>query len=136
MKRILRVLRQVGAGLLGFVVIEVTTTAGFTPLGGIIEVTFPLRIQVLATLIAIASGLLGGMAATWAGGGVSRLPLAITAGIIAVESTFIIAFRRGANPVWFEFFGAATLLGATIAGGLLVRRAALARRVRVSAPAS
>lgn len=62
-------------------------------------------------------------------------PGVVTAGVIALESTYIIAFRRGANPVWFEFFGAATLLGATIAGGLLLRRIFAARRARI-APAS
>lgn len=131
----LRIPWRVGAGLLGFVVIEAATAAGFTPLGGIIEVTFPLHIQVLATLVAIVSGLLGGIAATLAGGGLSLLPVSITAGIIAVESTYIIAFRRGANPIWFEFFGAATLFGATIAGALLVGWVFRARRARVSAPA-
>jgi hypothetical protein len=124
----LRVLWRIGAGLVGFVVIEVATTAGFTPLGGIIMVTAPLRIHILATLVAIVAGLLGGMAASLSGGGRSLLPLCVTAGIIAVESTFIIGWRRGANPVWFEFFGAATLLGATIAGGLAVRRWFLARQ--------
>jgi len=128
----LGLLRRIGAGLLGFVVIEVATTVGFTPLGGIIMVTAPMRIQILATLVAIVSGLLGGMAASFAGGGASLLPVSIAAGIIAVESTYIITFRRGANPVWYEFFGAATLLGATIAGGLLIRRMALARRSRVA----
>jgi hypothetical protein len=124
----LRVLWRIGAGLVGFVVIEVATTVGFTPLGGIIMVTAPLRMHILATLVAIVSGLLGGMAASLSGGGVSLLPLCVTAGIITAESTFIIAFHRGTNPVWFEFFGAATLLGATIAGGLLVRRWFLARQ--------
>ena len=128
----LGLLRRIGAGLLGFVVIEVATTVGFTPLGGIIMVTAPMRIQILATLVAIVSGLLGGMAASFAGGGASLLPVSIAAGIIAVESTYIITFRRGANPVWYEFFGAATLLGATMAGGLLIRRMALARRSRVA----
>ena len=131
----LRIPWRVGAGLLGFVVVEVATTAGFTPLGGIIEVTFPMRIQILATLVAIVSGLLGGAAASLAGGGRSLLPVGITAGIIAVESTYIIAYRRGANPIWFEFFGAATLFGATVVGGFLVRRAFQARRARISSPA-
>jgi len=127
----LRLLRRIGAGLAGFVVVEVATTIGFTPLGGIIQVTMPLRTHVLATLVAIVAGLLGGSAAMLAGGGVSLLPVGITAGIIAVESTYIIAYQRGANPVWFEFFGAATLFGATVAGGFLVRRIFTARRARV-----
>ena len=131
----LRILWRVGAGLVGFVVIEVATTVGFTPLGGIIMVTAPLRIHILATLVAIVAGLLGGMAASLSGGGASLLPLCVTAGIIAAESTFIIVYRRGSNPVWFEFFGAATLLGATIAGGLLVRRWVLARQARRFRPA-
>lgn len=129
-RSVLGVLRRIGAGLLGFIVIEVATTVGFTPLGGIIMVTAPMRIQILATLVAIVSGLLGGMAASLAGGGASLLPVSISAGIIAIESTYILAFKRGANPLWYEFFGAATLLGATIAGGLLIRRIALAKRSR------
>jgi hypothetical protein len=131
----LRVLWRIGASLVGFVAIEVATTVGFTPLGGIIMVTAPLRIHIIATLVAIVSGLFGGMAASLAGGGVSRLPVLLTASLIAVESTFIIAFRRGTNPVWFEFFGAATLLGATIVGGLVVRRWVLARQTGRVRPA-
>jgi hypothetical protein len=134
MQRSLRILWRIGAGLVGFVVVEAATTIGFTPLGGIIQVTMPLRIHVLATLVAILSGLVGGAAATLAGGGVSLLPVGITAGIIAVESTFIIGWRRGANPVWFEFFGAATLIGATVAGGILVHRRSRARRARLALP--
>jgi p-aminobenzoyl-glutamate transporter AbgT len=128
----LRLLWRIGAGLVGFVVVEVATTVGFTPLGGIIQVTMPLRIHILATLVAIVAGLLGGSAATLAGGGVSLLPVGITAGIIAVESAYIIAYHRGANPVCFEFFGAATLFGATLAGGFLVRHMATARRTRLA----
>jgi hypothetical protein len=134
MQRSLRILWRIGAGLVGFVVVEAATTIGFTPLGGIIQVTMPLRIHVLATLVAILSGLVGGAAATLAGGGVSLLPVGITAGIIAVESTFIIGWRRGANPVWFEFFGAATLIGATVAGGILVHRRSRVRRARLALP--
>ena len=127
MGSILRVLWRVGAGLVGFAVIEIATTVGFTPLGGIIMVTAPMRVHILATLVAIVAGLLGGTASSLAGGGRSLLPLCVTAAVIAAESTFIIGWRRGSNPVWFEFFGAATLLGATIVGGLLVRRIAFAR---------
>ncbi len=124
----LRVLWRFVAGFAGFVVIEIATIVGFTPLGGIIEVSAPIHIHVLATLVAIVSGLLGGAAGTLAGGGGSRIPVLVTAAIILVESTFIVLYRRGANPIWFEVGGAATLLGATLVGGLLVRRAILARR--------
>ncbi len=133
--RFLRIAWRIAAGLAGFFVIEIGTTVGFEPLGGIIQVTAPLRVHVLATLVAIVSGLLGGIAASVAGGGASRVPVLVTSAIVAVESAYVIIYLRGANPVWFELGGGATLLGATLVGGLLVRRWLVARRRSRSASA-
>jgi hypothetical protein len=129
---ILHAIWRIAAGFFGFFVIQVATTAGFAPLGDIIQVTAPLRIHVLATLVAVVSGLAGGLAATLAGGGVSRVPVIVTSMIVAAESTYIVLYLRGQNPVWFEVLGAGTLLGATLAGGLLTRRWVLAWRARRS----
>jgi hypothetical protein len=129
---LLRALWRIAAGFFGFFVIQVATTAGFAPLGDIIQVTAPFRIHVLATLVALVSGVAGGLAATLAGGGASRVPVIVTSMIVTAESTYIVLYLRGHNPVWFEVLGAGTLLGATVAGGLLARRWVLARRARRS----
>lgn len=121
-KRVLVFLRSLGAAFAGYATIIVATTAGFTPLGGIIHLSAPLRIQFLATAVAIASGILGGMVAGWVGGRSAIRHAFGTAAFLAVESTVLIGFKPSADPLWFDIFGAATLITATVAGGYLWSR--------------
>ena len=115
----LGLLRSLGAALGGYAAIIVATTLGFTPLGGIIHLSAPLRVHALATVVAIVSGILGGMVAGWIGG---RFPVRHALGAAAcvvIESSLIIGLRRGTDPLWFEVLGAATLVLATVSGGYL-----------------
>jgi len=119
LRRTLRTLRSLGAALAGYVAIILATTVGFAPLGGIVHLSAPLRLQLLATAVAIASGVLGGMVAGWVGG---RSPIRHafgTAVFVAVETTALIGLKPSADPLWFDVFGAATLIAATLAGGYL-----------------
>lgn len=61
--KLLQILRSAGGVVLGYAVIVVCTSLGFGQLGGIIHLNAPIRIHVAALVVAVASGLLGGMTA-------------------------------------------------------------------------
>ncbi|HXO26817.1 MAG TPA: hypothetical protein VOA80_05710 [Thermoanaerobaculia bacterium] len=124
------ILRSIGAALAGYVAIILATTAGFTPLGGLIHLSAPPRVQVLATVVALAAGLLGGMVAAWLGGRSPVWHALGTATFVAAESTLVIGFRPSVDPLWFDLAGAATLIAATVAGGYLWGRLAQRRARR------
>jgi hypothetical protein len=65
---LLKILRSLASILLGYIVIVVCTIVGFKPLGGIVHVQAPLRIQAAGALVAILSGLMGGVAAAFVAG--------------------------------------------------------------------
>jgi hypothetical protein len=125
----LAVLRSLGAALAGYVAIVLATSAGFAPLGGLIHLSAPPRVQLLATAVAIGAGLLGGAVAAWIGG---RSPVSHALGaaaFVAVESAYVIGFRPSADPLWFDLAGAGTLLVSTVAGGYLWQRLAQRRAI-------
>jgi len=129
-------LRSLGAAFAGYVTVIVATTVGFTPLGGIIHLSAPLRLQLLATAVAVASGILGGMVAGWVAG---RSPIRHALGttlFLAVESTFLIGFKPSQDPRWFDVFGAATLIAATVLGGYLWGRVVRHRHERLATSGS
>jgi hypothetical protein len=118
-RRALGALRSLGAALSGYVAIIVSTTVGFGSLGGIVHLAAPLRLHLLATAVAIVSGLLGGMVAAWVGG---RLPIQHALGaaaFVAAETIVLLSAMPSADPLWFDLLGAATLFTATVAGGFL-----------------
>ena len=117
--RLLRILRSLASILLGYIVIVVCTTLGFKPLGGIVHLQAPLRIQVAGALVAILSGLIGGVTAAFVAG---RYPVRHAAGVLLFIfiDTAVVLSRGSADPVWFDLSGSATLMLATVAGGLLV----------------
>ena len=120
--RFLRHLREISAALAGYVTIIIITIIGFTPLGGIIHLSAPLRIHLLATVVALVAGVLGGIVAAWVGG---RSPIRHALGaaaFLALESTLLITLRPSRDPLWFDILGAATLIVATISGGYLWSR--------------
>jgi len=119
LKRALGVLRSLGAALSGYLAIVLATTAGFAPLGGIIHLDAPLRVHVLATAVAIVSGLLGGVVAAWIAGRSPLLHAAGSAAFVAAETIVLLSSKPSADPLWFDVFGAATLIVATVAGGFL-----------------
>ena len=120
-----KVLRTLASVLLGYTVIVVCTIVGFKPLGGIVHVQAPLRIQAAGALVAIISGLMGGIVAALVAG---RHPVRHAAGVLVflfIDSAVVIS-RGSADPLWFDVFGSATLMLATVCGGvlyhLLIRR--------------
>jgi hypothetical protein len=56
-RTLLKILRSLASILLGYIVIVICTIAGFKPLGGIIHLHAPLRIQAAGAFVAILSGL-------------------------------------------------------------------------------
>jgi hypothetical protein len=112
-------LRSLGASLTGYVTVVAATIVGFMPLGGIIHLSAPFRIHLLATAVAVVSGVLGGMVAGWVAGRSPVRHALGTAAFLTGESTLLIALRPSPDPLWFDVFGAVTLIAATVAGGYL-----------------
>ena len=113
-----KVLRSLASILLGYIVIVVCTIAGFKPLGGIVHLQAPLRIQAMGALVAIISGLMGGIVAALVAG---RHPVRHAAGVLVFLfiDTAVVISRGSADPLWFDLFGSATLMVATVCGGVL-----------------
>lgn len=120
-------LRSIASALLGYFVIVVCTSVGFRPLGGIVHLHAALRTQVAATLVAIVSGLLGGMTASIVAG---RYPVRHAAAVLIFLSvdTAVVLSRGSTDPAWFDLLGAATLMLATVCGGVLYRFATRRRK--------
>jgi hypothetical protein len=116
--RLLQILRSAGGVVLGYAVIAVCTSLGFGQLGGIIHLNAPIRIHVAAIVVAVASGLLGGITAALIAG---RRPLlhATAVLIFLCIDTGVVLSRGSIDPLWFDLMGAATLMLATICGGAL-----------------
>jgi len=66
--RIAPLWRSAASVLLGYLVIVVCTTIGFRPLGGIVHRDAPLTLQAAGALVAVVSGLLGGVMAALVAG--------------------------------------------------------------------
>lgn len=111
-----QVLRSAAAVVLGYAVIVVCTSVGFGQLGGIIHMNAPVRIQAAAILVAVASGLLGGIIAAQIAG---RHPIRHATAVLLFLciDTGVVLFRGSADPLWFDLMGAATLMLATVCGG-------------------
>jgi hypothetical protein len=126
--KLLKLLRSLSGVLLGYIVIVVCTTAGFKPLGGIVHLHAPLRIQAAGALVAILSGLLGGVTAALVAG---RHPVRHAAGVLIFLfiDTGVVLSRGSTDPVWFDLAGSATLMLATVSGGVLYRLVTQRRRL-------
>ncbi len=123
----LRILRSVASILLGYIVIVVCTTAGFKPLGGIVHLHAPLSLQAAGVLVAISSGLLGGVTASFVAG---TYPVRHAAGVLVFLfiDTAVVLSRGSTDPLWFDLSGSATLMLATVGGGVLYHLMARRRR--------
>lgn len=119
---------RTGASVLaGYGVIVVCTSIGFKPLGGIVHVRAPLGIQFLGAMVAVVSGLLGGGTAAF----VARThPVRHAAAVLIFLGidTAVVLSRADADPVWFELAGSATLMLATVGGGVLYQLASRRHR--------
>ena len=125
---LLKLLRSLAGVLLGYFVIVFCTIAGFKPLGGIVHLHAPLRIQVAGVLVAIVSGLLGGVTASFVAG---RHPVRHAAAVLIflIIDTAIVLSRSRTDPMWFDLLGSATLMLATVSGGMLFRLVTGRRRL-------
>jgi len=126
--RIVALLRTGAGVLLGYAVIVVCTTIGFKPLGGIVHLHAPLPVQAAGALVAIVSGLLGGATAALVAG---RHPVRHAAAVLiflAIDTAVVLS-RADTDPAWFELSGSATLMLATVSGGVLYRLATRRHRL-------
>ncbi len=125
--RIAPLWRSAASVLLGYLVIVVCTTIGFRPLGGIVHRDAPLTLQAAGALVAVVSGLLGGvMAALVAGHHPVRHAAAVL--LLLTIDTAVVLSRGDRDPVWFELAGSATLMLATVGGGVVYSLASRGRR--------
>ena len=116
----LKILRSLASILLGYLVIVVCTIVGFKPLGGIVHLQAPFRIQAAGALVAILSGLMGGVTAAFVAG---RHPVRHAAGVLVFLciDTAVVLSGGSTDPVWFDLSGSVTLMLATVSGGVLYR---------------
>ena len=116
--KLLKFLRSVLSAVFGYAVIVLCTVVGFRPLGGIIHLHAPLRTQAAGALVAILSGLLGGLTAAFIAG---RYPVRHAAAVLIFLciDTGVVLSRPSPDPLWFDLAGAATLMLATVCGGAL-----------------
>jgi hypothetical protein len=128
--KLLKVLRSGVSVMLGYAVIVLCTVVGFRPLGGIIHLHAPLRTQAAGALVAIISGLLGGLTAAFIA---ARYPVRHAAAVLIFLciDTGVVLSRPTPDPLWFDLAGAATLMLATVCGGVL--HSYLTNRLRNSA---
>jgi hypothetical protein len=113
-----KILRSLASILLGYIVIAICTSAGFKPLGGIVHLQAPLRTQAAGALVAILSGLMGGVTASFVAG---SHPVRHAAGVLIFLfiDTAVVLSRGSTDPLWFDVSGSATLMLATVSGGVL-----------------
>ena len=124
---LLKILRSLASVLLGYIVIVVCTIVGFKPLGTIVHLQAALRIQAAGALVAILSGLMGGVTASFVAG---RHPVQHAAGVLVFLfiDTAVVLSRGSTDPLWFDLSGSATLMLATVSGGVLYHLVTRRRR--------
>ena len=116
------ILRLAAAGTLGYAVIVLLTSLGFGALGNpsFYDAGWALRAKGL--LVSLLSGLAGGGLAALLGGlRPFRHALAVVPWLV-IDSTYVLFFAPRRDPFWFDLIAALGLIGATLAGGLLVRQ--------------
>lgn len=129
---LLKLSRSVASVLLGYIVIVACTIIGFKPLGVIVHLHAPLHVQVAGALVAIVSGLLGGVTAALVAGRYPARHAAAVLILLCVDTGFVLS-RGSPDPLWFDLSGSATLMLATVSGGILVRL--ITRRSQMKHPA-
>lgn len=128
--KMLRVLRSIAAAIVGYLVIVVGTTLAFEyMLGGIGYYKSSATVLVIASLAALVSGLAGGYVAAWVGGRPYLLNAAAVLVPLILDTTYVITSGVSHDPVWYDLFGAGTLMVAAILGGILRERVSKGRLV-------
>ena len=120
-KYVIRALRSIGAVTAGYAVIALCTTLGFEVLlGGIGYYKSSAGVLLAGGVVAILSGLAGGLTAAWLGGRARVWHAAGTLVWLSIDTAVVLS-RGGQDPVWFDLGGSLTLMASAVAGGLLYR---------------
>jgi len=115
-------LRLAGAGTFGYAAIVLLTSLGFGALGNPSFYDADWALRAKGFLVSLLSGLTGGgLAALLGGPRPFRHALAVVPWLM-IDSTYVLFFSARKDPFWFELVAALGLIGATLAGGLLVRQ--------------
>jgi hypothetical protein len=112
-------LRTVLGIFVGYVTVVFLTEFGFRAFpGGRAPKNAGLGLAALATMIAVTAGFSGGFVAA----SLAKLRPVVSAAIVAVplliETIWLLTTQTPAHEFWFDLFGALTLIGSTVAGGL------------------
>lgn len=109
--------------IIGYAVIAVLTSAGFHAILGGHEFYGSTPLQLLAgTLLAIFSGLIGGVVAGFIGPMRGVFNAALVLVLLTVDTTYVLFFWKSTAPIWFDAIGSGTLMLFTLLGGLLTER--------------
>lgn len=110
------ILRTIAGLVLGYALMVVLITlVQETWFGGVSYGTTPPVHLALAGLLTCVAGGLGGAAAAAIGGSV-RIPAALMAGMVVVETTVLTVTGRLSGPFWFDVVSAGSLIIAILAG--------------------
>ncbi len=117
----LKALRLAAAGVLGYAIIVLLTTLGFS---GWLEDANLYRgdwlLKAKGMLVAGVAGLAGGSLAGAVGGSRPfRHALAVLP-LLIVDTTYVLFFLPREDPIWFDLVGGLGLMAATVVGGLAV----------------
>lgn len=117
-KIIIKIARGLIAVISGYAVIVAGTILAFEVwLGGIGYYKSPVSVLLIASVAAFISGFAGGFAAAWIGGKPYLVFAAGVAIFLIADSIFVISSGKSPDPVWYDLFGAMTLMAAAIIGG-------------------
>jgi|SRR5688572_10161931 hypothetical protein len=129
MRNTVTVLRTVAGVIFGYWLLAMLITLVFERgLGGVSYSKSSLGVLVLAGFCGFASAVLGGAAAVWISGIRSWIPALVMSLLVVAETTWLVSSGRAEGPLWFDAFGALSLiagiqLGAAVAGRLRSRSA-------------
>jgi hypothetical protein len=122
-QKLFRILRSIAAAIAGYLVIVAGTTLAFEyMLGGIGYYKSSPAVLVIASVAALVSGLAGGYVAAWVGGRPYLGNAATVLVPLVLDTTYVITSGISHDPVWYDLFGAGTLMVAAILGGFLKER--------------
>lgn len=127
-------LRSIAAIVVGYGVIDVLTSVGFSILTKVSGFRdwwgTPPTVLLAATIITVVSGLIGGYLAGIIGAMRPLFNAALVLLPLAADSTWVFLYYKSSSPKWFETVGALTLMACTIAGGAIIELRLRSRRQR------
>ena len=122
----LKSLRWLAAGLVGYLVIALLTTLVLEVwLGGASVLESGPRVFLFATAGVLFSGVIGGVTSGLFARKRALSYAAATLVFLAADTIFITVNQVGDDPAWFKLASGASLMVATLAGGWLLQRYAL-----------